>query len=426
MNAQNRLLLQPVFLLGLPFCPVSGYDEEKARRSAMRKRSVFAAGVLILLCLLAGCGQKPQPAPAPEAGAFTLTFITVGKGDAFLLEAPEGRFYLVDTGKDQDYPQIVRALRLKGVDRLEGILLSHGHKDHAGCLEPLLEAFPVGAVYLSGRDNISYTEIDPGAILSGFPDTEQVALTGGETIELGGAQAQVWIPDAVDANNANNNSMVLRVTHGSCSFLLMGDAELEEEAALMASGFPLEADVLKLGHHGETDATSPAFLDRVQPDYALIAGNMEENPDSVNKTMAAELDRRNIAFYYSDGDCLDFISDGSSISVEPLQDRGLPRTEELSFAEVDRKNQAVSIRNDGEKTADLEGCVLISTRGDEIFHFPSGTVLDPGQTLTVVCRDSELAGDLIWEQDSVWKKKRDDALLYDRNMNLLDADHAKQ
>ena len=388
------------------------------------KRTVMILG-LILSLLLTGCGAVREDEDTADS-TFTLTFITIGKGDAFLMESPEGGYYLMDTGKAQDYQQIVRVLRLKGIDRLDGIFLTHGHKDHAGCLEPLLEDLPVDRVYISRMDTVSYTEIDPREIVPRFVNTELVELEGGEVLDLGGAEAQIWIPPSVDFDNANNNSLIMRVTHGTQTFLLMGDAELEEEAELMKSDFPLESTVLKLGHHGETDASSSAFLDQVRPQIALIAGNADENPDSENPVISERLEQRGIETYYSKGASLDFCSDGSQLTIRKVEERELPCDINLEFAEVNRKEQAVTIRNISDGIADLTGCTLISERGDEIYHFPKGTFLEPDMELTVVCRDSNIKGDLVWNMDSVWKKHRDTALLYDMNMNLLDSDPAEQ
>ncbi len=391
----------------------------------------IVAGLLLAALLLTGCTAAPDPTEAPAQsqgsdGIFSLTFITIGKGDAFLMESPEGRYYLMDTGKAQDFQQIVRTLRLKGIQKLDGIFLSHGHKDHAGCLEPLLEDLPVDRVYISKNDHVSYTEIDPREIVPRFKNTELTELNGGEVLDLGGAEATVWIPPVVDSGNANNNSLILRVVHGSNSFLLMGDCELEEEALLMQSGLPLQSTVLKLGHHGETDASSPAFLDTVKPQIALISGNAEENPDSVNPFVAALLQQRKIAAYYSEGASLDICSDGTELSIQKVTEHTLACDLNLEFANVNRQGQAVTIKNVGSNAADLTGCTLISERGDEIYHFPVSTTLEAGEALTVVCRDSDIPGDLIWNLDSVWKKKGDDALLYDRNMNLLDCDPAEE
>lgn len=385
---------------------------------------------LLCLVLFTGCSsltatEQTQP-QAPQEDLFTLSFLTIGKGDAFLLSTPEGRRYLVDTGKDQDYPQIARALRVKNIDRLDGIFLTHGHKDHVGSLDSLLRAFPTEKVFYSGLDSVTYDEILPWEAAEAH-GAQAVALEGGETIDLGGATALVWLPPEPDTENENNNSLVLLVTYGDTRFLLMGDAELEEEKLLLDSGLDLHADILKLGHHGEDDASSPAFLDAVQPKIGLVAGNQEENPESMDPIVAALLAQRDIRCFYSEstGLGLDFSSDGKKINESVLKDRDLPQSLSLSFEEVDRKGQRVTIHNKGSETADLTGCTLYSLRRDEIFFFPDRTMLEPGKSLTVACLDAEKPGDLTWEQESVWQKKRDDAYLFDRNMNILDLDEAE-
>ena len=114
----------------------------------MKHKRIYLTLCIFLLLALTGCfRQAADSTAAPEAseetGSFTLTFITIGKGDSFLLSPSDGTHYLIDTGKKKDYPQIDRLLRTKGIDRLDGIFLSHGHKDHAGGLESLLSSFPV-------------------------------------------------------------------------------------------------------------------------------------------------------------------------------------------------------------------------------------------------------------------------------------------
>ena len=243
-------------------------------------------------------------------------------------------------------------------------------------------------------------------------------------LDLGGVTAQAWLPPVVDEKNANNNSLVLRLTHGDTAFLLMGDAELEEEALLLSSSLDLSAQVLKLGHHGETDATSPALLDRVKPDIALISGSEEENPDSVNETIQSRLDQRGIQAYYSTGNSLEFLSDGTHLQTKRLPHRQLPQRLDLSFAEVDRKHECVTIQNNAPETARLDGCMLLSGRGHEMFFFPDGTELAGGAQLRIITQSSDVAGELLWPQTSVWKKHRDPACLYDKNMNLLAEDRS--
>ena len=382
-------------------------------------RRLCALGLLLVM-LLAGCAA---PGTAQDPGECTLTFITIGKGDSFLLTSPDGRHYLVDTGKAEDFRQIAHTLHCKGVEQLDGIFLSHGHKDHAGSLDLLLEAFPTGRVYYSGLDDQSYHDILPEEICAAH-DVPAEALQGGETMDLGGVTAQVWIPDQVDPENENNNSLVLRLKHGKITMLLTGDAEEGEEERMVQTGFAQKADLLKLGHHGEDDASSTVFLDKVKPSIALIAGNQEENPESVNDTITQRLQERNIQAYYSEGDPMDFTSDGKLLRMQRLEEPEWPAGPQLVFDSVDRAGQRVVIRNAGQTPADLGGCLLYSVRGEEQFVFPRGTVLQAGASIAVVCQGMEEDGALVWPEEKVWRKKRDDALLYDRTMILLAEDAA--
>ncbi len=375
--------------------------------------------VLLTLFLLSGC--RPAPPEPQREGSCTLTFITIGKGDAFLLTTAAGGHFLIDTGKGEDFPQIARLLRVKGVEELDGIFLSHGHRDHAGSLEPILDTFPTKTVFLSDTDTVSYHEIDAAA-LAGPRGTEVRSLAAAETMEVDGLEIRCWHPDRPVPDNENNNSLILRITWGEISFLLMGDAELEEEATLMASGFPLKAALLKLGHHGEIDASSDGFLRKVGPRYALITGNEAENPDSVNPIVAERLEERGSLPFYSecDGLALDFCTDGQSIAWSVVEEETPESPLTLSISEVDRKRQRVTIRNTGDRPADLSGCALFSQRGAEVFFFPAQTSLPPDGVVTVACRGFEKTGDLIWERDGVWKKKDDAALLFDSDFTLLD------
>ena len=284
----------------------------------MKKMRAVLLGIgLLLLGSLCGCVQVKAEEPAGILGkTMERSFITIGKGDAFLLKMPEGSYYMYDTGKKEDFEQIQKVLEQKKVTSLKGIFLSHGHKDHAGNLKNLLEEYPVETVYISEKDQASYGKIDVEKITKDF-DTTLVLLQGGETLSLEGAEAKVWIPKTCDFRNANNNSVIIRFSYGKNSCLMTGDMEYGEEAAYLRSGEASKTDILKLGHHGESDATSVAFLEKVKPGYGWITGSEEENPDSVNEEIAARLEAFETEAFYSEGEQLawDFVLDGENITI---------------------------------------------------------------------------------------------------------------
>ena len=108
----------------------------------MKKRNILVLiAVLAVLLLTAGCGETGQGEQEDLKGNMVLSFINIGKGDAFLIQVPDGGYYMWDTGKEEDYPMVERLLDIKKVENLDGIFLSHGHKDHAGGLELIMEEY---------------------------------------------------------------------------------------------------------------------------------------------------------------------------------------------------------------------------------------------------------------------------------------------
>jgi competence protein ComEC len=108
-----------------------------------------------------------------------------------------------------------------------------------------------------------------------------LTASAGQSIDLGdGGRIDVMSPppDGLEGtdDDINNNSVVLRVIYGSVSFLLTGDLAADGETALIASGVRLQSTVLKVGHHGSDSSTTPAFLDAVEPVFAVVSTG-EEN-----------------------------------------------------------------------------------------------------------------------------------------------------
>ena len=142
----------------------------------------------------------------------------------------------------------------------------------------------------------------------------------------------------------NNNSIVLRLDYGDNSFLFTGDAESQAEADILASGADVEADVLKVGHHGSSTSTSDEFLAAVSPEYAVIScgeGNSYGHPhaETLNKlrqngitvyrtdeqgTIVAESDGREITWSSSPSDTWQSGEpSGSDTAAPPSQNQGV-------------------------------------------------------------------------------------------------------
>lgn len=222
-------------------------------------------------------GLKDFSAAARQA-PFSMHVIDVGKADSILLEC-SGRFLLVDGGTFDRGDAVAEYLSRQGVVQLDYVVNSHPDQDHIGGLDTVLRRFPTGhylAPLLPQKlipNTQEYRAVQDTLQEKGLK-TEHPAR--GMTFSLGGARIQVLGP-IKQGETTNNNSIVLRVAFGETSFLLMGDAEKEEEADLLAGGAPLTATVLKVGHHGSGGASSAAFLHAVKPKLAAVSVGDDTN-----------------------------------------------------------------------------------------------------------------------------------------------------
>lgn len=223
--------------------------------------------------------ESPTPAPA-TLGDLEIHFVDVGQGDAILIMSPDGRTVLVDGGDTGS--GIVQYLRSKGVERLDVVVATHPHADHIGGLVDVLRAMPVDEVVTNGQP---HTTLTYERFLDAIIDAQAVyrEVVRGEQIRAGNLVFHVLYPTSAGGTNLNEQSVVLRLDHHEVSVLLTGDIEHGAEADLVASGQRLQAEILKVPHHGSSSSCSQAFLQEVRPEVAVYsagAGNRYGHPHS--------------------------------------------------------------------------------------------------------------------------------------------------
>lgn len=252
------------------------------------KKTLLIFMALSLLCPAAAFGE--------QAGTeMSLLAINVRKADALLLRSGES-VYLIDTGTKKSADTMLDVLRREGVTRLTGVILTHTHADHAGGLKALLASeIVVENVYASGYYTLKKEDgKHPTAKAFKNTDREAVWLFSGDTLPLDGGKLTVIGPLEKDEELENNNSLVLLAEGGGGSMLLTGDMEFPEEHSLLNAGLIPQADVLKIGNHGEGDATSNELIARVSPRLAVISTNTEDEPDTPDPRVLKLLKSQNI------------------------------------------------------------------------------------------------------------------------------------
>jgi competence protein ComEC len=247
--------------------------------SARCKLLVTVAG-LMGLCFVPLALAFAAPRPQLRPGVMEMTAIDVGQGDSILVVAPTGKTLLVDAGgpigpagSQLDFGEDVVSPYLweRGISHLDAVAISHGHSDHMGGMAAVVRNFRPKELWIG--------LLPPSRPLENLISTAQaygvkvVRHWEGDTFDFGGSEARVLFPPRdwpVGDKPQNSDSMVLRLSYGQSSVLLVGDAQKRTERYLCALEHP-KATLLKVGHHGSVNATSQELIDTARPEFAIIS-----------------------------------------------------------------------------------------------------------------------------------------------------------
>lgn len=351
----------------------------------------------------------------------SVLFMNAGKADSILVTV-DGKNYLIDTGTAASVPVILASFERMGIQSLDGIFITHTDNDHTGGFEAVTAKYPAGAVYTSSISS-DWNKMED---LRG--DTERVSLDPGSAVELAeGVYFTVMGPVRYNPADDNNNSLVLRLEVNGKVLLFCGDMMFDEETSLTYSEMPLDCDVLKVGYHGNKEATSQKFVEAASPSFAVISTDREEDDNSAHKSVVKILETAGaevaVTDEYSLGLLLTVEYDGNIVCEDLIPSH---EPDELRFTEVSKADQTVGIENRGSEAVDVSGWYIVSIRGREVFEFPEGSRIEPGDTVTVACREFNGDYDYIWEENRVWHKdKKDIAVLYDTWGNRVDEKKSK-
>ncbi|MGE5379359.1 MAG: ComEC/Rec2 family competence protein [Candidatus Saccharibacteria bacterium] len=199
-------------------------------------------------------------------------FIDVGQGDAELIHTSDGKHVLIDAGPNGAEASLLSYLDGKGVTVLDALIISHPDADHIGGAEEVLEALQVKSVYHPGlvKNTSTFWSFIAAAEQEGCPILTSADVRVGDYLDL--SLSEDFRVLSINASTeANDASIVLKMDAPSRSFLFTGDIGFETENKIMLH-FPhdLNADILKVSHHGSRTSSSELFLEAVTPSVAVI------------------------------------------------------------------------------------------------------------------------------------------------------------
>ncbi|EJR15637.1 S-layer homology domain-containing protein [Bacillus paranthracis] len=257
-----------------------------------------------------------RPALPKPKGELEVHYIDVGQGDATFIKSPSGETILIDGGNNGKGKVVANYLKGLGFQTIDYMIATHPDADHVGGLDEVLYAMNVKNVYAPKVSHTTQTFQDFLTAVANKGLTIKEAKSG-VTLPINGLNSQFLAPVKEYGNDLNEWSAVLKVTHGSKSFLFTGDAESKSEKDMVATyGSGLKSDVLKPGHHGSKTSSSQPFLDAVKPSIAVIsagAGNRYGHP---TQETLAKLNAMSVKVYRTDlNGTVIITSDSSNISV---------------------------------------------------------------------------------------------------------------
>ena len=204
-------------------------------------------------------------------GAGAVTALDVGQGQSILVRS--GRFLtLVDCGGDgydsagdtaADY------LTDRGVGRLDLLVLTHFHGDHANGVTQLLRRVDV--------DTLAIPDVEPDSALRqeivSFAEergTQVLYVQTDTTLDLGeGRTIRLIAP--LGSGETNEEGLTVLASQGEFDVLITGDMGSDVEELLLRHTQLPDLEVLAAGHHGSQYSTSQALLDQTRPEYALVS-----------------------------------------------------------------------------------------------------------------------------------------------------------
>lgn len=267
--------------------------------------------------------------PRGSDGRLGLYVLDVGQGDAIAIRTPRDRWILVDAGPrgvtgDAGRRVVVPFLRRHRVSALTALIVTHGDADHVGGAVYATRELAPGLVLEPGQPVGSRLYLEfLGAVEAGGLDWR--AARAGDTLTVDGITLAVLHPSAAwmaGELSPNENSVVLRVSYGCFDALLTGDIGAPAERLLLGDG--VEADLLKVGHHGSAGGTTAEWLDAVRPKAAVVSVGRHNRYGHPAPSVVERLAARKIPVWRTDSSgTVTITTDGRYLSLNLDRNRTL-------------------------------------------------------------------------------------------------------
>jgi len=203
----------------------------------------------------------------PFTDACRMTVLNVGQGQSIIWQS-EGKTYLVDCGGDYDDDAAdlaAETLLSQGISRIDGLILTHFDRDHAGGAAYFLSRIKTDMIFLPDCEDES------GIRLALEEKYAERVYPVSSDIELSYGTTQISLFAPVTADSGNESSLAVLFRHENCDILITGDRSGFGERILLKTAAIPQVDVLVAGHHGSSESTCEELLQAVRPEIVVIS-----------------------------------------------------------------------------------------------------------------------------------------------------------
>ena len=246
---------------------------------------VIALLVMMVVLRLYVVSKKDAVNPQFTDGNLEVYMLDVGQGDSFVL-LQNNKVMLIDAGTMYNLDVTNKALKELGVQKIDYLILTHYHQDHASGLFSVLQEYKVDCVFVTDLSTYKKFRIDvPYFVISSmlkvtdcFSEEEVIQLVkdeegGFKSFQFENSFVEFLAPIDDEYDIINNYSLVAKVTYGDVKILFTGDIQKEVEEQLLEAGVDLSATVYKAAHHGSMTSNTIEFIETVNPKVVLISSD---------------------------------------------------------------------------------------------------------------------------------------------------------
>jgi len=270
------------------------------KRKKWAAAALLSSAVLLVLTVL----------PVLDKNAY-IHFLDVGQGDASVIELP-GReaVYMIDTGGLVKYTEdgmelsrngpgkqvVLPFLKGRGIDKIDALIISHGHADHMGEICYLSSRISIGQVIYPVSETVPEIVTEAFACLA-EQNVPVYFVSRGDRWETGESRFHILHPTNSQSWSENDRSIVLKAEIEGVSILFTGDIEEPAEKELEKNPELLKTDVLKAAHHGSITSSSETFLNASDPHTAVISAGGDNRFGHPHEEVVERMESKGITVY---------------------------------------------------------------------------------------------------------------------------------